>query len=190
MLGLPLVPTNEIRTDVKAAFLPVHALKDPQLCDKLGTMLSAGTPVLVTDGLARKLPPTLTDNKNLLVLKVGGKPKDLLDLTREQLQPIRDKLLAPFGLRFDAPNKVALYLIGGGAAQSRTSTMSLLRCPWNSRSIQPGRNRSWRPPVAKTGFSSTPGRIDIRTLPARTLVVVEGTNAPLYLVQSEAKSLP
>ena len=57
MLGLPLVPTNEVRTDAKAAFLPVHALKDPQLHDKLGTMLSAGTPVLVTDGLARKLPP-------------------------------------------------------------------------------------------------------------------------------------
>ena len=76
MLGLPLVPTNEIRTDAKAAFLPVHALKDPQLRDKLSTMLSAGTPVLITDGLARKLPPDLTDNKNLLVLKVGGKPKE------------------------------------------------------------------------------------------------------------------
>ena len=41
-----------------------------------------------------------------------AKPKSLLDLTREQLKPIRDKLLAPFGVRFDAPNKVALYLIG------------------------------------------------------------------------------
>ena len=56
MLGLPLVPTSEIRTDVKAAFLPVHALKDPQLPDKLKAMLGAGTPVLVTDGLAQKLP--------------------------------------------------------------------------------------------------------------------------------------
>jgi len=112
MLGLPLVPTNEIRTDVKAAFLPVHALKDPQLRDKLGTMCNAGTPVLVTSGLAQKLTPPVSDEKNLLVLKTEGKPNSLLDLTREQLQPIRDKLLAPLGIRFDAPNKVALYLIG------------------------------------------------------------------------------
>ena len=101
MLGLPLVPTAEIRTDVKAAFLPVDAAKDPQLNDKLGTMLKAGTPLLITDGLARKLPSALTDDKNLLVLKVNGKPRSLLDLTREQLKPIRDKLLAPLGIRFD-----------------------------------------------------------------------------------------
>jgi len=112
MLGLPLVPTAEIRTDAKAMFLPVHALKDPQLPDKLKAMLAAGTPVLVTDGLAKKLPAPIAGDENLLVLKVGGKPASLLDLTRQQLKPIRDKLLAPLGVRFDAPNKVALYLIG------------------------------------------------------------------------------
>jgi hypothetical protein len=112
MLGLPLVPTAEIRTDVKAAFLPVHALKDPQLPDKLKAMLAAKTPVLITDGLAKKLPASITGDDNLLVLKVNGKPNSLLDLTREQLKPIRDKLLAPLGIRFDAPSKVALYLFG------------------------------------------------------------------------------
>jgi hypothetical protein len=112
MLGLPLIPTDEVRTDVKAAFLPVQTLKDPQLSDKLNTMLRAGTPVLVTDGLARRFPGRAADDKNLLVLKVNGNPRGLLDLTREQLKPIRDKLLAPLGIRFDAPNKVALYLFG------------------------------------------------------------------------------
>ena len=56
MLGLPLMPTAEIRTDAKAAFLPVHAMKDAQLNEKLAAMLKAGTPVLITDGLAAKLP--------------------------------------------------------------------------------------------------------------------------------------
>jgi len=36
----------------------------------------------------------------------------LLELTREQINPIRNKLLRPLGIKFDAPNKVALYLIG------------------------------------------------------------------------------
>jgi hypothetical protein len=112
MLGLPLIPTAEIRTDAKAAFLRIHAMKDPQLNDKLAAMLKAGTPVLVTDGLAAKFPSELASDKNLLTLKVDGKPSNLLSLTREDLKPIRDKLLAPFNVRFDAPNKVALYLIG------------------------------------------------------------------------------
>ena len=75
MLGLPLIPTAEIRTDAKAVFLPIHALKDPQLNDKLAALLKAGTPVLVTDGLAAKLPSELATDRNLLTLKVSGKPK-------------------------------------------------------------------------------------------------------------------
>ena len=49
---------------------------------------------------------------NLAVLKVEGEPKSLLKLTQEELKPIRDKLLAPMGMHFDAPNKVGLYLFG------------------------------------------------------------------------------
>lgn len=112
MLGLPLVPTAEIRTDVKAAFLPLDAMKDPQIADKLKAMLAAGTPVLVTDGLAKSLPKPIANDELLLVLKVNGKPASLFDLTREQFQPIRDKILAPLGIRFGAPSKVALYLFG------------------------------------------------------------------------------
>lgn len=32
-------------------------------------------------------------------------------MTREELQAIRDKLLTPLGIKFDAPNKVSLYLL-------------------------------------------------------------------------------
>ncbi len=112
MLGLPLVPTASIDTGAEAAFLSVHSLKDPALSSKLQTMLAAGKPVLMTDGLAQRLGDLDLKKENLIVLKVNGKPRDLLGLTREQLKPIRDKLLAPFGMKFDAPNKVGLYLIG------------------------------------------------------------------------------
>jgi len=112
MLGLPLVPAAEIRSDVKAAFFPVHALKDPDFSNKLKKMLDAKKPVLITDGLAERLDGVSLDDENLTILKVNGNPRSLLKLTREQLKPIRDKLLAPFGISFDAHNKVALYLIG------------------------------------------------------------------------------
>jgi len=112
MLGLPLVPTASISSDAKAAFLSVHSLKDPALPSKLQTMLAAGKPVLITDGLAQRLSDLDLKKENLVVLKVNGKPRDLLELTRDQIRPIRNKLLAPFGMKFDAPNKVSLYLIG------------------------------------------------------------------------------
>jgi hypothetical protein len=112
MLGLPLVPTAKIDTDVKVAFFSVHALKDPDFSAKLKTMLDDEKKVLITDGLADRLDGVNLDDENLIILKVNGNPRGLLELTREQLKPIRDRLLGPLGIKFDAPNKVALYLIG------------------------------------------------------------------------------
>jgi len=112
MLGLPLVPTAEIRSDAKAAFFSVHAIKDPKLTYKLRRMLNAKKPVLITDGLAERLEGVNIHDENIIILKVNGNPRSLLNLTGRQLRPIRGKLLAPFGIRLEAPNKVALYLIG------------------------------------------------------------------------------
>jgi hypothetical protein len=92
----------------------VQALKDPGFPNSLQLMLDRGTPVVITDGLAKRLSshPAILENRNLTILKVGGSPKTLLKLTREELKPIRDKLLAPMGIKFDAPNKIELYLFG------------------------------------------------------------------------------
>jgi hypothetical protein len=172
MLGLPLVPTNEIRPDVKAAFLPVHALKDPQLQSKLNAMLSAGTPVLVTDGLAQKLPSSIPDNKDLLVLQANGKPSSLLDLTREQLKPIRDKLLAPLGIRFDAPNKVALYLIGDHCiAVENFNDEAITASLEFAKPIRPEKTLVL-PVDGQAEFSGTAGKIDFTKITPRTLVVL------------------
>ncbi len=112
MLGLPLVPTARIDAGAEAAFFPVHALKDPEFSAKLKEMIAAKKPLLITDGLAGRLDGIDLSGDNVTTLKVNGDPRSLLKLTREELLPIRAKLLAPFGLKFDAPNKVAIYLFG------------------------------------------------------------------------------
>jgi hypothetical protein len=112
MLGLPLVPTAKIDAGAEAAFFPVHALKDPQFSAKLKEMIAARKPLLLTDGLVGRLDGIDVGGGNVTILNVNGDPKSLLKLTREDLLPIRAKLLAPFGMKFDAPNKVALYLFG------------------------------------------------------------------------------
>ena len=113
-LGLPLIPAHEIDENAQSAVFAVQALKEPNFPSSLQRMLGKGTPVVITDGLAKRLTsyPELLQNKNLTVLKVNGSSRGLLKMTREEIKPFRDKLLAPFGIKFDAPSKVELYLFG------------------------------------------------------------------------------
>jgi hypothetical protein len=113
MLGLPLVPDYKINEQAGSAIFPVQMLKEPGFSGTLQRMLDKGTPIIITDGLSKRLAnQSLLKRENLTILKVEGKPRNLLKLTREELKPVRDKLLAPLGLQFDAPNKVGLYLFG------------------------------------------------------------------------------
>ncbi|MEI6047400.1 MAG: hypothetical protein WCS03_00750 [Bacteroidota bacterium] len=113
MLGLPLVPGHELTSNNGSAIYTTHALKEPGFSGKLSGILSSGKSVLITEELAKRLSDQkILENKNLIVLKVGGDPQKLLKLTREELKPIRDKLMAPMGMKFDAPDKVSLYLVG------------------------------------------------------------------------------
>jgi hypothetical protein len=173
MLGLPLAPTAEIRTDAKAAFLPVHAMKDPQWNDKLAAMRKAGTPVLVTDGLAARLPSELASGKNLLTLKVGGKPSGLLSLTREELKPIRDKLLAPLDLSFDAPNKVALYLFGDEYVAIENFNDEPITATLEFAKEAHTRKELVLPTDGQADFRTAHGKIEFTKITPRTLVVLK-----------------
>ncbi len=172
MLGLPLVPTATIDTDAKAAFLPAQALKDPLVYGKLGALLDAGAPVLVTDGLIKRLTTFVTDNDNLVVLKVNGNPKSLFKLTRQELKPIRDKLLAPFGLRFDAPSQVALYLIGDDCVMVENFNDEAVTAVLEfSRSVA-AKAAVVLPADGDVQFSCESGKIDFATIGPRTLVAL------------------
>lgn len=121
MLGLPLVPSAEIDPNAEAAFFSQHALADAAFSGKLDQMLKAGKPVLITSHLAKDhfADPVFAEGrhthpKSLYVLKVGDEPRELYNLTQEQLDEMRKPLLAPFGIEFSAPSRVALYLYGGG----------------------------------------------------------------------------
>jgi hypothetical protein len=116
MLGLPLVPCHEFPAEAKAAFFPVQALKDPDLAHKLAVFIAAGKPVLVTDGLADRLSGTgKLDATHVRILTVQGNPKALLSLPQSELDHLREPLLRPFERKFEAPNRVALYLYDDGS---------------------------------------------------------------------------
>ena len=116
MMGVPLVPCHEFPDDAQAAFFSVHALKDPNLSEKLSNLIARGVPILVTDGLAQRLEGRVQlDAPNVHVLPVKGDPKSLLELPQADLDAIRQPLLKPLGRTFKAPNRVALYLFADGS---------------------------------------------------------------------------
>jgi hypothetical protein len=171
MLGLPLVPTATIRDDAKAVFLPIQAMKDPQLWDKMRRLLDSGAPVLVTDGLAERFT-TSQSYDNLLTLKVGGEPKSLLQLSRGDLAPIRDRMLAPFGIRFDAPNKVALYLIGDRCVVIENFNDEPIDATLQFDKPVDAKAAVVLPVDADVNFSCDAGKIAFTTIDPRTLVAL------------------
>jgi hypothetical protein len=113
MLGLPLAPCHQFPTNAPAAFFSAHALKDADFAVELAAFIKAGKPVLLTDGLARRLKERAAlDAANVRVLAVKENPKSLLALSQGDLDDLRAPLLKALGVRFSAPNSVALYLFG------------------------------------------------------------------------------
>jgi len=173
MLGLPQVPKAKIDADADAAVFAVHALKDPAFTGKLKKMISAGKPVLMTDGLSKRLGGLKLDEPNITILGVGGKPRNLLELTREQLRPVRDKMLAPFGLQFDAPNKVALYLLGDDYLVIENFNDEPVDVSVKFSKAVSARKSLVLPLEGRADFSSRGGELNFTVITPRTLVVIE-----------------
>jgi hypothetical protein len=174
MLGLPLVPANEIDEQAGSAIFPVQSLKEPGFSGKLQKMLDSGKPVVITDGLAKRLSNQgLLNNENLMVLKVQGAPKDLLKLTRENLKPLRDKLMAPMGLKFDAPNKVALYLFGDNYFVVENFNDEPVDVVLDFKNISKVRKILLLPEDGTADLSQKINSVSINNLSPRTLVTVE-----------------
>jgi hypothetical protein len=111
MLGIPLVPCHTFPENAAAAFFSMHSLKDPLLKPQLERYIRSGKPVLLTDALAKALEGKLEMKAvNVHVITVQSEPKMLLDLSKAELDALRDPLLSALKTSFKAPNRVALYL--------------------------------------------------------------------------------
>ena len=111
MLGLPLVPTTELPTDAPAAVATPALLEEGNCSRTLLAALDAGTNLLLTEELARRLrDPGVESHERARVIETDDDPASLLALERDDLAPVREHVLSPLGIEFDAPNRVSLYL--------------------------------------------------------------------------------
>lgn len=110
MLGIPLIPCTAVPESAPAALITSHAAAHPSAAAWLRA--STRRPALVTAEAERLLPAETLAGDNRPVGRLSWKidPREVMDLPRERLDALRSGLLAPFGFRFSAPGRVALYL--------------------------------------------------------------------------------
>ena len=171
MMGFPLVPSGEITTDVPAAFFPLQSLKDPQFREKLNSMLAQHKPVMISQTLDSILGHP--SDENLIVLTDNGNLRNLVLYDRSTLNSIRDKMLTPFGVTFDAPSMVTFYLIGEDmlAVENFNNGPVGLKIGMDFHS---GANlKLTLPEDSVTEFEASQKELAIKKLPARTLAVFQ-----------------
>lgn len=111
MMGVPLAPCHEFPSNAPAAFFSEQALADPFFTNELAAFLKTGRPIMVTDGLARRLSGSIDlTATNIETLAVSGEPDMELALTQPEVETLRRPLLAALHTVFHAPNHVGLYL--------------------------------------------------------------------------------
>jgi hypothetical protein len=111
MIGLPLVPCHEFPTNAPAAFFPMHAYHDPNLVNELNDYIRAGHLAIMTRNLANLLNKAMVlDAPNIQVLTFPERFDYLMFQPQENIDPVRNKLLAPLQVTFHAPDMVSLYL--------------------------------------------------------------------------------
>lgn len=117
MIGLPLTPCHQFPTNASAAFFSVHAMADLDLPSELGQFIQTGRPVLLTDGLVRRIGNRVNlTASNVYVLDVKGQPDSMLALSQARLDDLRAPLLRALQTSFQAPNRVGLYLFRHGGS--------------------------------------------------------------------------
>ena len=174
MLGLPLVPGHEFAANYGSVIYTTHALKEPGLSGKLSGILASGKQVMITEELAKRLTDQeIRKNKNLMVLKVDQDPKKLLKLTQEELKPVRDMLMAPLGMKLDAPNKVSIYLMGDNTLILENFNDNPVDVTLELKKLTSVTAKLTIPSDGASRVVKTGNVIDVKGLTPRTLVVYE-----------------
>jgi hypothetical protein len=127
MLGVPMTADIRFPADAPSLFLTSHALADPSFEEHLAAAIKQRKPILLTSGLAGRLPEKMRAQlkaPQIHVLELKGDEsgrsaysvldtvRDLMNLPRERVDALRKPLLEPLGIEFSAPSRVSLHLYG------------------------------------------------------------------------------
>jgi hypothetical protein len=105
MLGIPLVPEPALDVEgTKALFISSHLRSEPDWQAKLRKLAEREVPILAS-------PDMKKDATQADYIAWDKDPREIMDMPESALNELRNRLLKPFGITFNAPGKVALYLM-------------------------------------------------------------------------------
>jgi hypothetical protein len=128
-------------------------------------------PVLVTDGLAGQIQD-IDQYDNIQVLDVRGNPRDILRLGREELNNMRKSLLKPFGITFDAPAMVSIYLMGDDLVIIENFKDETVKVSLETEFSMNPEVKLTLPSSNVIGREFSSSKLEISELPPRTLVAI------------------
>jgi hypothetical protein len=116
MIGIPLLPCHEFPDDAQSAFFSTHALDNAELVRDLSRYISHVRPVLLTEGLADRLPRQVDlAQHHVRTLAIKGDPASLLELPQAAIDSIREPLVRALGYTLKSPSRVAFYPFADGS---------------------------------------------------------------------------
>jgi len=172
MMGLPLIPVESIDPDAKSSFLSLHSLKDPSFHEKFSKMVEANKPLLITGALAEQLEG-INQYNNVIVLNTHDTVRNILKYDRDKLNHIRDKMLAPFDVKLDAPNSVAFYLMGNDTYILENFNDSPVDISLTTNFTGKEKVKLILPADGEVDFMASKEKLEINKLSPRTLVVFQ-----------------
>lgn len=103
---------------------------------------------------------------------MNGAPKDLLKLPQSEVKTIRDHLMAPSGVKLNAPNKVGFYLFSGNYMVVENFNSGEMDVSLDFKRVSKVRKILTLPEGENPVFTLKGNKLDIRNISPRSLLVL------------------
>ena len=182
-----MTAATEFPAKSPALFLSAHALADPTFEAEFVKAVDANKPILMTSTLRAALPAkvqTQAAKPNVHILELKNKAtkattygvldsvRDLMNLSRDEVDGLRHTVLDFLGVELSAPTRVSLYLYTGHKLVVENFNDTAASVVLKVRSAKGFEKAVVLPPNADVKLESKGEEAKI-TLPARSLIALQ-----------------
>ncbi|MGC8666573.1 MAG: hypothetical protein ACP5VE_00455 [Chthonomonadales bacterium] len=132
MAGFPVTAAHAFARDAGGYVFGYHVLHDPGWKTDLRQALATRKPIVVSSAFLRAASQEFPDlaRRAVVLPELSGRNlwRAMDEMPEDQLNALRDRATASLGIRFHAPNRVALFLFGRNVAVVENFRDEPVRC--------------------------------------------------------------